>query len=89
MRSYLTFLSLSAFISLVPLLSGCEPAPPPREDLGNVVSGLPKVPGADKPYEMPEIDKPEKKPPSGGVNADADAPADGDDESDAGVSDGV
>ena len=48
-------LILVLVICLMPVLVGCEPAPPPREDLGSVVSGLPEVPNKDKPYKMPEL----------------------------------
>lgn len=36
------------------ILSGCEPAPPSREELGILVFDEAKVPGADKPYTLPE-----------------------------------
>jgi hypothetical protein len=38
-------------------LSGCEQKPSP-EVLGTVVEGVPKVEGADKPFEMPELGPP-------------------------------
>ena len=39
------------------LLPGCEPTVEP-EDLGTVQYEIPKIPGADQPYEMPELDEP-------------------------------
>lgn len=39
------------------LAAGCEPTVAP-EDLGQVVDKLPEVPGADKPYEMPQLNPP-------------------------------
>ena len=42
---------------LLVLATGCGPAVPP-EDLGTVLDKLPAVPGADKPYELPELNPP-------------------------------
>ncbi len=39
------------------LLSGCEPTVAP-EDLGTIQQGVPEIPGAEEPYEMPELDQP-------------------------------
>jgi hypothetical protein len=36
------------------LLCGCEGKPPSREELGTLVFDEAKVPGADKPYTLPE-----------------------------------
>lgn len=36
------------------LLSGCEPMPPSREELGRIEFDESKVPGFDTPYSMPE-----------------------------------
>ena len=47
------FLSAS-FIVTACLLSGCEPAPPSREELGRIEFNPSKVPGADKPYTLPQ-----------------------------------
>lgn len=35
-------------------ISGCGPAVP-EEELGTLVFEVPKVPGAEEPYELPEI----------------------------------
>ena len=44
------------------LLPGCEPTVQP-EDLGTIEHELPEIPGADEPYEMPELDEPiDRKP---------------------------
>lgn len=32
-----------------------------EEDLGTVVEGIPQVPGAEKPYELPDLSSPESK----------------------------
>ena len=48
-------LILVLVICLMPVLVGCEPAQPPREDLGGVVTGMPEVPDKDEPYKMPEL----------------------------------
>ncbi len=39
------------------LLSGCGPALSER-DLGTVIYEIPKVPGAEKPYKMPQLGEP-------------------------------
>jgi hypothetical protein len=38
----------------LPLLSGCEAEPPSRQELGRIVFNPAEVPGADKPYTLPE-----------------------------------
>lgn len=38
----------------VPFFSGCEAEPPSREELGRIVFSASDVPGADKPYSLPE-----------------------------------
>jgi len=38
------------------LLIGCEPSVPP-EELGTIVEEPPEMPGTDKPYEMPELER--------------------------------
>ena len=44
-------------IGLVSLVEGgCRPQLDP-EQYGEVLSGLPRVPGAEKPYPLPEIDE--------------------------------
>ena len=42
---------------IVDYLWGCEPSVD-KSDLGTVVEELPDVPGADKPFEMPELGPP-------------------------------
>jgi len=49
-----------AFLLAVPLASGCGPSVS-EEELGEVVSGIPKVPGADEPYPLPESKAPPPK----------------------------
>jgi len=39
---------------------GCEPTKPSK-DMGTIIYEVPKVEGADKPYEMPELDPPSAK----------------------------
>jgi hypothetical protein len=51
MRRYLLGI---AVIALVPLFGGCGDKPSSKE-LGNIVEGVPRVKGADKPFEMPEL----------------------------------
>jgi len=52
------FLGLTLCLLLGPvLLIGCGPAVPP-EELGTVLEGLPDVPGAEEPYQMPELGPP-------------------------------
>jgi hypothetical protein len=36
------------------VLCGCEAEPPSREELGRIVYSESDVPGADKPYALPE-----------------------------------
>lgn len=36
------------------IISGCEPTPPGRQELGKIVFNESEVPGADKPYVVPE-----------------------------------
>ena len=36
-------------------LAGCESEVSSREELGEVIFRVPNVPGADKPYPMPEL----------------------------------
>ena len=43
------------------LLPGCNPAKPSAEDLGTVTYEIPKLPGDEKPYAVPELDLPEQK----------------------------
>lgn len=45
--------AILCFICL-PLLSGCEAEPPSREELGRIVFSPSEVPGADKPYTLPD-----------------------------------
>ncbi len=47
---------------LVSAVAGCGPKVAP-EDLGQIVFEVPDVPGAEKPYEMPELGP--APPPSG------------------------
>jgi hypothetical protein len=54
MRKFL--FTLVGFLGLI-ALSGCEQKPSPKEQ-GTVVEGVPKVEGADKPFEMPELGPP-------------------------------
>lgn len=39
------------------LLVGCGPAVS-KEDLGTVLDDVPEIPAAEKPYEMPELNRP-------------------------------
>lgn len=41
-------------LSAVFITSGCEPAPPSPQELGRIVFNESEVPGADKPYVLPE-----------------------------------
>jgi hypothetical protein len=43
-----------AILTLVPLFGGCGEKLPPKE-FGNIVEGVPRVQGADRPFEMPEL----------------------------------
>ncbi len=51
MRVFL--LLVAAVLLTIPLASGCGPAVPASE-LGETVFELPKVPGAEVPYPLPE-----------------------------------
>ncbi len=42
---------------LLPVFCGCDSGVP-TEDLGTMVFEVPEVPGADEPYEMPELGPP-------------------------------
>jgi len=55
---------LLAVLLVVPLAVGCGPAIP-SEELGDVVFEVPKVPGAEEPYPLPES----KAPPFTGIPA--------------------
>lgn len=48
-----TRLGPPSLLSAVLLISGCEPAPPSRQELGRIVFNESDVPGADKPYVVP------------------------------------
>jgi len=37
-------------------LSGCGPAPLDRQDYGEILTKLPEIPGAEKPYPLPELE---------------------------------
>ena len=39
------------------LVAGCGPEVS-KEELGTITSGIPKVAGADKPYQMPQLGPP-------------------------------
>ncbi len=46
------------WLGLLPIIAGgCGPRLT-SADLGTIVREIPKVPGADKPYPMPQLDKP-------------------------------
>ena len=47
------FSSIALIFTACPL-SGCDPAPPSREELGRIEFNPSKVPGADKPYTLPQ-----------------------------------
>lgn len=42
-------------VLLAGLLSGCGPQVP-REDMGEILEGLPVVPGVETPYPLPELE---------------------------------
>ena len=43
--------------SCLVLISGCKPSVP-REELGTIEGGLPKLVDTKEPYPMPELDRP-------------------------------
>ena len=58
-KSYYKILSLLALFALsVATLVGCGPTSPSKSEFsGEIVTEVPKVPGVNKRYPMPEIDK--------------------------------
>lgn len=56
----LRFAELLFFAALLvlPWTVGCSPAIP-EEELGTIHNDVPVVPGADQPYEMPELEEPD------------------------------
>ncbi len=55
-RSFALIL-LTAVLAVFPSLWGCGPQVS-EEELGTVLNELPEVPGADEPFEMPELGPP-------------------------------
>ncbi|MCE5268746.1 MAG: hypothetical protein LLG00_12760 [Planctomycetaceae bacterium] len=51
-----SLITLGCVITVL-LLGGCGPAVS-KSELGNVVFELPKVAGADRPYQMPQLKEP-------------------------------
>jgi hypothetical protein len=49
-----TLLRHVSLFGIACLISGCDPAPPSRQELGRIVFNEADVPGADKPYVVPE-----------------------------------
>lgn len=49
---------------------GCEPAPPPTDDLGQIIYDPKEVPGANRKYTLP--DRIERKKPEASQGGDAD-----------------
>jgi hypothetical protein len=62
---------LSGFALLFVVLGGCGPALS-QSDLGKVVTDLPQVAGADKPYQIPQLGPP--LPPGPGSEGDQEEP---------------
>jgi hypothetical protein len=53
--------AIRAWLVVVGLaLPGCAPKLDPRE-YGEVIHELPKLPGAEEPYPLPELDEPTEK----------------------------
>jgi hypothetical protein len=48
------FLSLFFVLAAASLITGCDPSPPSREELGRIVFSESEVPGADETYTLPE-----------------------------------
>ena len=57
----LLLLAASNCLWLSALAPGCNRVSPP-EDAGDVVHEVPEVPGADQPYDMPQLEKPSEPP---------------------------
>jgi hypothetical protein len=54
MRRTTRLLYLFSLLAPACLISGCEPPPPSREELGRIVFSESEVPGADDTYQLPE-----------------------------------
>jgi hypothetical protein len=52
--SYGWGLALASMLTVVWMSTGCDPKPPPAEDLGTIISSPAFVAGSEDPYEYPE-----------------------------------
>ena len=62
---------LPAFLAAVlacSMVAGCGGPAIPKEELGQIVTTLPQVPGADQPYPLPESHAPPPSPTMAGVH---------------------
>ncbi|MBI3837393.1 MAG: hypothetical protein HY288_05610 [Planctomycetia bacterium] len=57
-RSPLTAAAAFLLLSCV-IFAGCDPAPNPKE-FGEVITELPQIEGAEKPYPLPQLEDPQK-----------------------------
>lgn len=44
----------ASMLTVVLMSAGCDPKPPPEEDLGTVLVGVPVIAGSEEPYEFRE-----------------------------------
>jgi hypothetical protein len=56
-------LALLFCVLITLVITGCSPSASDK-DMGTVVNEIPKVSGADQPYDMPQLGPPSEKKPS-------------------------
>ncbi|HWB09042.1 MAG TPA: hypothetical protein VG826_07455 [Pirellulales bacterium] len=54
MKRVINLLSLFGILAATCLITGCEPSPPSREELGRIVFSQSEVPGNSNTYVLPE-----------------------------------